>query len=510
MRRLNFVVLGLALLTTACTLTFGPSQGPVISPGSATPVPTPSGDLGGQPAELTAEQIQNISQAAVQVFAAQEDSSGDLQPISSGSGTLISADGQIVTNCHVACGAPALVILLTTDINQPPQARYLAEVTAFDEELDLALLQIRQDINGNPVEASTLNLPYLERGDSNALNLGDQIRIFGYPGIGGTTITYTAGTISGFETGTVNGVEQRLFVKTDASVASGSSGGTAVDLLGRLVAIPTAVNPDVREGVTLGGIGLLLPVNLIAEVERGAPPDLPSSKLPPELERDEFEPNNSFDEAAGPLSPGEVIQGYISWEEDLDVFFFDTNTSAAVSVSLTNIPSGLDYDVYVYSGSQVAAKSESEGDADEFVEFRPAGPGRFYVAVRGFQSSSDSQPYTLTVDFDSGKVSAGAVNIGGTVIDGNTGRGFERGVFGVLNPGVTCDQFFSGGSLDMGLVTTTATTDSNGFFTLNGVPTDESYTAFFFFGSDHVCQNNWLNVPAGSGDIDLGTITLSF
>ena len=507
MRRLNFIVPGIVLILSACNFSPSPT-GDIIVPSVATPaeaVQEPIGD-GARPAALSAEQVLAISQATVQVIAAQD----TLQPIETGSGVLVSADGQIATNCHIACGAPVLLILMTTTIDQPPQALYRAEVTSFDESLDLALLQINQDVNGNPVIASTLSLPFLQRGDSNAVTVGEPVRVFGYSGISGTTVTFTSGTVTGIENSTVSGVEQPAFLKTDAEISSGFSGGAAVDLFGRLIAVSTTLDPDVREGVTLGSIGLLLPVNLITQLNIGAPPELSGSKLPPQIEPDDNEPNNTFEEAAGPLIPGQTIEGYISYEDDTDVFVFDTNTSSAISVSLTNIPAGVDYDIYVYSSGKVVAKSENEASADEMVDFSPSSPGRFFVAVSSFGGISGDQPYSLAVNFDGGKATASSVNLTGTVINGTTGQPFEGGVFGVLNAGVTCTDFFGGASLNMGLVINTATTDVNGNIILSGVPTGEVYGAFFFFGSDHVCQNGWLDVPADGGDIDIGTITLSF
>ena len=184
MRRLNLVVLGLALAAAACTL--GPTTpGQVITPDStpaeAVPTPVP----GGQPGQLTPEQIQNVSKATAQIMAMQDDGSGNLQQIRTGSGVVISANGQIVTSCQVACNAPVLVVMLSSDANLPPEALFRAEVTASDESLDLATLQVVQNVAGSPVDSASLTLPFLERGDSNAVNAGDPVHVFGYSGLSG-------------------------------------------------------------------------------------------------------------------------------------------------------------------------------------------------------------------------------------------------------------------------------------------------------------------------------------
>ncbi len=107
---------------------------------------------------------------------------------------------------------------------------------AQSPQLDLAVLQIMAGLNGRNVEA--LNLPYLPLGDSDALQLGDQLHIFGYPGIGGETVTFTSGSVAGFSQ--ESGIQaRRAWIKTDATIAGGNSGGAGVDKNGVLVGVPT-------------------------------------------------------------------------------------------------------------------------------------------------------------------------------------------------------------------------------------------------------------------------------
>jgi serine protease Do len=175
--------------------------------------------------------------------------SGDVYYLPWGSGTIISADGLILTNCHVAdplrFGFPPdqvpdynyLGIGLTVRSDQPPQLAYLAEVAQADPVLDLAVLRIVSKTDGTPVRPESLNLPYVERGDSDAIDVGDELNIFGYPGIGGETVTFTTGVVSGFSLDA--SIAGRAWIKTDASISGGNSGGTAVDVDGLLVGVPT-------------------------------------------------------------------------------------------------------------------------------------------------------------------------------------------------------------------------------------------------------------------------------
>ncbi|MEL7210415.1 MAG: serine protease, partial [Actinomycetota bacterium] len=122
-------------------------------------------------------------------------------PLCSGSGTLVSNDGMILTNAHVVsrdsvCDFDSLGIAMTSDAGRPPDLLYGAELLALDAELDLAVLTV-----GAPLEAGVTGLttfPAMALGDSDDLHIGDDLRILGYPEIGGETITFTNGSVSGF------------------------------------------------------------------------------------------------------------------------------------------------------------------------------------------------------------------------------------------------------------------------------------------------------------------------
>ena len=131
------------------------------------PLVTMAGSATGQEG-LTLTLRQEIMRGAVDVVSCIRDG-GELVPVWGGSGTIISGNGLILTNAHVATdmfdqvgldGAPmdALIIALTTREDRPPTPMYFAEVVAYDHQLDLALLQITTDLTGNPVDADDFNL----------------------------------------------------------------------------------------------------------------------------------------------------------------------------------------------------------------------------------------------------------------------------------------------------------------------------------------------------------------
>lgn len=250
-------------------------------------------------AQIRPEVRDRVVPAVVQILVIAEVSDGGIvrpEPVFSGSGTLVSPTGLILTNWHVvdmvshqrtldATGLASTnlieagVIVLMSDGENRPVPRYIAETLASDPALDLAVLQITDDELG-PVDPNALDLPFVPVGDSDEIDLGDPIDLFGFPGIGGGALTYTTGVVSGFITAPGIG---RVWIYTDATMASGSSGGTAINREGELIGVPTQgtlsgcrpadMNLDGRIDsrdedcvVEPGSIGQLRPVNIALDL----------------------------------------------------------------------------------------------------------------------------------------------------------------------------------------------------------------------------------------------------
>lgn len=199
--------------------------------------------------------IERLQAATVQIFAKQV-INGRLQTIWTGSGTLISPDGVILTNAHVAAPTSPglatlyndpellfgeepdqLVVALSESADRPPTETYIAELAAADGALDLAVIKITADLDGNELDLASLNLPFVEVGDSDTIDLGAEIRILGYPGAGGETITFTRGNVAGFES--QDRVGNRAWIKTDATISPGNSGGLGVNAAGQIIGVPS-------------------------------------------------------------------------------------------------------------------------------------------------------------------------------------------------------------------------------------------------------------------------------
>lgn len=226
----------LAIMALACNGGTAPVQ-PIDQP----PVTdSPTNDAG-----LTSTGRQNLISATVQIFGLFNDG-GELVPGYVGSGTIISPSGLILTNAHVASPASqgdsanepdALGIAIVLQEDKPAVPSYIARVLAVDGFLDLAVIQIVSSIDGSPVDANSLNLPYVELGDSDSVHVGDELNIFGFPAIGGNTITFTQGIVSGFSSEDQLG--DRAWIKTDTTISGGNSGGLAADNNGHIIGVPT-------------------------------------------------------------------------------------------------------------------------------------------------------------------------------------------------------------------------------------------------------------------------------
>ncbi len=164
----------------------------------------------------------------------------------SGSGSIISPSGYIITNYHVVGELSTrrhfewhAIFLSDRDFtDQPPEFWFWARYIAGDPTHDLALLKIEEWYDEEPVDPGFV-FPHVTVGDSNSLIPGDTITIVGYPGISGSTVTFTSGLMSGwvgedFESG------GKQWIKTDAKISHGNSGGGAFDENGFLIGVPTA------------------------------------------------------------------------------------------------------------------------------------------------------------------------------------------------------------------------------------------------------------------------------
>ncbi len=200
---------------------------------------------------------------------------GELRPMAGGSGTIVDSGGSILTNHHVLhdpYGARLYDLFLSgrfRDVNREPELVCAGSPAAalLRPDLDLALLRCDRDLNGKPWWPEYW--PAVPLGDSKRIVPGEQVWVLGYPDAGGSSIRVSAGLVSGW-TGEHGGADSRAFMRTDAAISPGNSGGTAADRFGRLVGVPTAFRAVTAErgGVVtaIGKVGLIRPIELAHEL----------------------------------------------------------------------------------------------------------------------------------------------------------------------------------------------------------------------------------------------------
>ncbi|WP_327368941.1 S1C family serine protease [Streptomyces sp. NBC_01217] len=204
---------------------------------------------------------------------------------STGSGVVITSDGEVVTNNHVISGASSVKVTLSTG------KTYDAEVVGTDADKDLALIKLK---GASGLKTATL-------GDSSAVAVGDQVVAIGSPE--GLTGTVTSGIVSaldrdvtvakedgsgqGRSQGGQGGGQQWPFefggqqfngdtgdstttykaIQTDASLNPGNSGGALINMNGEIIGINSAMySASSSSGSSSAGsvgLGFAIPVNTL-------------------------------------------------------------------------------------------------------------------------------------------------------------------------------------------------------------------------------------------------------
>lgn len=168
----------------------------------------------------------------------------------SGSGFIITEDGYIVTNYHVIEGANSVKV--TTYDN----TQYDAEIVGSDESNDIAVLKI--DASG---------LTPVTLGDSEALNVGDDVVAIGNP-LGELTFTLTSGVVSAMDRQitTSNSVMMNL-IQTDCAINSGNSGGALFNMYGEVVGVTNAkYSSNSSTEASIDNIGFAIPINTVKDI----------------------------------------------------------------------------------------------------------------------------------------------------------------------------------------------------------------------------------------------------
>lgn len=166
---------------------------------------------------------------------------------SSGSGVIVSPDGYVVTNHHVVSDGSE--IHLTLD----DKREYEAELIGSDPSTDIALLKI-----------SARDLPFVEFGNSDSLQIGEWVLAIGNPFRLESTVTAGIVSAKGRNISILeNEASVESFIQTDAVVNQGNSGGALVNTNGELIGINAAI---ITQSGKYEGYSFAIPSNLAQKV----------------------------------------------------------------------------------------------------------------------------------------------------------------------------------------------------------------------------------------------------
>ena len=165
------------------------------------------------------------------------------------SGVIISENGYILTNAHVVGNKYSICYVTVED-----GKRYNANVVWIDENIDLAIIKI-----------SAYDIQKIILGDSDKINLADDVYAIGNPIGFEFQRTVTKGIISGINR-TIKVEEEKEvsymedLIQTDACINEGNSGGALINEKGELIGINTIKLSDAD------GIGFAVPINLVKPI----------------------------------------------------------------------------------------------------------------------------------------------------------------------------------------------------------------------------------------------------
>ena len=249
-----------AAATSAVVPSPGPDAAPPLPVAAPTPTPVAAPAPGGVASYAPA--VDRAAPAVVNIYTARvvtervprnffEDPFGELAPRyrqrverSLGSGVIVEAGGQIVTNHHVIADADSIRVQLADGRVAD------AAIVGRDPDTDLALLRV-----------TLPGLPVMPLGRSDQLRVGDVVLAIGNPI--GLSQTVTQGIVSATGRGQLGVATFENFIQTDAPINVGNSGGALINARGELVGINTAV---IAKNLGVEGIGFAIPVNLVRGV----------------------------------------------------------------------------------------------------------------------------------------------------------------------------------------------------------------------------------------------------
>lgn len=247
----------------------------------------------------------------------------------SGSGSLVTQTGLVLTNAHVVAQSSEVRVRLADG------REFVGDVVGYaDDRVDLAAIQLRNE---------PTNLPAIDIALANSVRVGQRAFAIGNPfGLEGT---FTVGIVSRIDS-------ERGLIQTDAAINPGNSGGPLLDSSGRLIGVNTSIFTTERSGGSIG-IGFAIPVqevqSFLVAVQDGTATTSASDAIGPRREPESIALNNTV---AGLLGEGSDV-----------------------------LPDGSYFNAYIFEGEQgqqVAVEMSSQ-DVDSYLILLSLGDDALYL-----------------------------------------------------------------------------------------------------------------------------------
>ena len=306
---------------------------------------------------------------------------------SGGSGVVISADGEILTNHHVIEGVRGASDT-SIEVKTSDGKSFKATVLGKDKELDIAVIKI-----------DAHHLPFAKLGDSDAMRIGEWVVAIGNPL--GLEHTVTQGIISAKGRKLMGGVES--FLQTDAAINRGNSGGPLLNLRGEVIGINTMIRADGQN------IGFAVPVNQVKRVygdlKSGKPVRRGALGVGPRVLDEVFQQSLGVKEGVvvDDISKGQAAEKAGIRRLDVitqldgtairtpdDLVMAVSSRRAGETIRLTLVRDGKTMNLSVVLGDRKDLEANKEGEAEE--EARPEG------SEEGGKSFSLEKTYGFSVE----------------------------------------------------------------------------------------------------------------
>ncbi|HME89421.1 MAG TPA: trypsin-like peptidase domain-containing protein [Chthoniobacterales bacterium] len=167
-----------------------------------------------------------------------------------GSGFIVDPAGYIVTNQHVVQRAADLKIKVTANDGKTYSAHYITG----DDKNDLAFIKID----------SKESFPFINLDNISPNLLGETVLVVGNAVGYGSSIS--RGVLSATKRDiSVDNIDYKNLVQTDAAINPGNSGGPVIDISGRLVGISSAKMAFTPQGIPTQGLGFAIPADVVRD-----------------------------------------------------------------------------------------------------------------------------------------------------------------------------------------------------------------------------------------------------